>query len=122
MLTVCIYTMCDFTAIALALAVAGVVVLAVALGVTASTNKQSSKGTDDSTIVGEDDDEVLICMTPSCVEAAAFILQNIDTNIDPCTDFYNFTCGNWAMRNIVPAGMHIKTHSIKHYRFYLAAS
>ena len=115
--------MCDFAAIALALAVAGVVVLAVALGVTASTNKQSSKGTDDSTIVSEDDDdEVLICMTPSCVEAAAFILQNIDTNIDPCTDFYNFTCGNWAMRNIVPAGMHIKTHSIKHYRFYLAAS
>lgn len=41
------------------------------------------------------------------MEAAAFILQNIDPDIDPCTDFYNFTCGKWAMKNVVPTGMYL---------------
>lgn len=88
-----------FLGIALVLAVAAVVALAVALGFSLSADKQSSTG-----VPSKNNSDVDICLTPSCVEAAAFILQNIDPGIDPCTDFYNFTCGKWAMKNIVPAG------------------
>ena len=87
-------------AIGLVLALAAVVALAVALGFSLSTtDKQSSKG-----VPSKNTSDTEICLTPSCVEAAAFILQNIDPDIDPCTDFYNFTCGKWAMKNIVPPG------------------
>jgi hypothetical protein len=90
-----------FPGIALVLALAAVVALAVALGLSLSgaEDKQSSKG-----VPGKNNSDVEVCMTASCVEAAAFILQNIDPDIDPCNDFYNFTCGRWAMKNIVPAG------------------
>ena len=95
--------------------------LAVAVGVTALMDKQSSKSASDpaSNNVGGDhggnvggdvgggNDPTEVCLTPSCVKAAAFILQNIDPDIDPCTDFYNFTCGNWAMKNVVPAGTYL---------------
>ena len=68
------------------LAVAAMVVLAVALGFSLSTtDKQSSKG-----VPSKNNSDIEVCLTPSCVEAAAFILQNIDPSIDPCTDFYNF--------------------------------
>ena len=83
--------------VALALAIAAIIALAVAVGFTASLERRSSASGNDT--------DLEVCLTPSCVEAAAFILQNIDTDVDPCADFYNFTCGKWAMKNNVPEGM-----------------
>ena len=81
-------------AILLVLLIGAVIALAVAIGFVVMLDRESSKSESDTQI----------CLTPSCVEAAAFILENIDTDIDPCEDFYNFTCGKWAMKNNVPAG------------------
>jgi len=33
------------------------------------------------------------CLTPGCYEASKRILTRMDLNIDPCEDFYQFTCG-----------------------------
>ena len=33
------------------------------------------------------------CLTPACVSAAADILKRIDKTVDPCEDFYKFSCG-----------------------------
>lgn len=85
---------------AFVLALVGLVALGAALGVTVTVGRQSVSNGDH----GNGDGDTEVCLTTSCVEAAAFILQNIDTDIDPCTDFYNFTCGKWAMKNVVPAG------------------
>ena len=71
------------------LALVGLVALGVALGVTATASKQSASGGGGRN--GDGDTE--ICLTASCVEAASFILHNINPDVDPCTDFYNFTCG-----------------------------
>ena len=37
-----------------------------------------------------------VCQTDACFDAAAKILGAMDEEVDPCEDFYNFTCGNWA--------------------------
>lgn len=39
-----------------------------------------------------------ICSTPECLKAAQDILADIDLNADPCSDFYQYTCGSWQKR------------------------
>ncbi|TFK13890.1 Membrane metallo-endopeptidase-like 1 [Platysternon megacephalum] len=43
-----------------------------------------------------------ICTTPGCVTAAARILQNMDPTTEPCTDFYQYACGGWLNRHVIP--------------------
>nr|XP_035945490.1 membrane metallo-endopeptidase-like 1 isoform X6 [Halichoerus grypus] len=43
-----------------------------------------------------------ICTSPGCVMAAARILQNMDPSREPCDDFYQYACGGWLRRHVVP--------------------
>lgn len=43
-----------------------------------------------------------VCNTPGCVMSAAKITSNINANVDPCTDFYEFACGNFIRDTIIP--------------------
>uniref|UniRef100_T1JFA4 Peptidase M13 N-terminal domain-containing protein n=1 Tax=Strigamia maritima TaxID=126957 RepID=T1JFA4_STRMM len=36
-----------------------------------------------------------ICKTPDCLRTSANILEKMDENVDPCQDFYTFSCGMW---------------------------
>ncbi|XP_073661561.1 membrane metallo-endopeptidase-like 1 [Tursiops truncatus] len=42
------------------------------------------------------------CTTPGCVMAAARILQNMDPSKKPCDDFYQYACGGWLQRHVIP--------------------
>ncbi|GIY26782.1 hypothetical protein CDAR_530091 [Caerostris darwini] len=46
-------------------------------------------------LVSDNSSGVNVCLTPGCVKAAAAILSNLDENVDPCDDFYQFSCGGW---------------------------
>lgn len=48
--------------------------------------------------------ESTTCTTPECVKLAATVLSNMDTSVDPCEDFYNYSCGGWDARNLIPSG------------------
>lgn len=47
------------------------------------------------------------CVSPECVQTSSRLLQDIDFEIDPCDDFYEFTCGNWDTN-------HSKSAPLKH--------
>ncbi|XP_078040555.1 M13 family metallopeptidase neprilysin 2 isoform X2 [Augochlora pura] len=43
-----------------------------------------------------------VCYTPECVHTASRILKNMDTEIEPCDDFYDFACGGFLEATNVP--------------------
>ncbi|XP_051482633.1 neprilysin [Apus apus] len=43
-----------------------------------------------------------VCKTPDCIKSAARILQNMDSTAEPCNDFYQYACGGWLKRNVIP--------------------
>jgi len=45
-----------------------------------------------------------VCMSPTCIDAASSLRKAMDTSVDPCEDFYKYSCGNWEETNIIPEG------------------
>ena len=41
-------------------------------------------------------------MTKDCVTAAARIISSMDASIDPCDNFYGFTCGGFIDNTKIP--------------------
>lgn len=46
--------------------------------------------------------------------AASMLLQSMDTRADPCEDFYQFTCGNWAVPRLLPENAPLSWFSERH--------
>ena len=45
-----------------------------------------------------------VCVSEACLDLAVQIKGAMDESVDPCEDFYNFTCGNWPFFNHIPEG------------------
>ncbi|KAI8327024.1 hypothetical protein EDC96DRAFT_581015 [Choanephora cucurbitarum] len=37
-----------------------------------------------------------VCNTTACIAASEYILAHVDLTVDPCSDFYQYTCGSWV--------------------------
>ncbi|KAJ8982237.1 hypothetical protein NQ317_013539 [Molorchus minor] len=44
------------------------------------------------------------CLNKTCVHIASNILESMDTSVDPCDDFYSYSCNGWAEANPIPDG------------------
>ncbi|RHZ84461.1 hypothetical protein Glove_81g81 [Diversispora epigaea] len=42
------------------------------------------------------------CLTPDCVLISAQILSDMDLSVDPCDDFFQYSCGGWKKSHIIP--------------------
>jgi len=42
------------------------------------------------------------CVTPGCIGTAHMLLQNMNASVDPCDDFYQFACGGFEERVVIP--------------------
>ncbi|XP_071840428.1 endothelin-converting enzyme homolog isoform X2 [Apostichopus japonicus] len=70
----------------------------------------NSQSTDCALSAKEEDGNV--CLTPTCVQAAADMLSRMDRSVDPCEDFYQYACGGWIKNNIIPEDQ--TSHGIFH--------
>ncbi|XP_003218224.1 neprilysin isoform X1 [Anolis carolinensis] len=43
-----------------------------------------------------------ICKTSDCIKSAARIIADMDPTAEPCENFYQFACGGWLKKNIIP--------------------
>ena len=43
-----------------------------------------------------------ICLSKECVAASHKLFQNMDVRINPCDDFYEFSCGNFIKEATIP--------------------
>ncbi|XP_029824984.2 neprilysin-4-like [Ixodes scapularis] len=43
-----------------------------------------------------------MCKTEACKERAKMMLDSMDQTEDPCTDFYEYACGNWKKTHEIP--------------------
>jgi len=82
----------------LAVAVLVCVGLVVALVVVSTT--KNNKGDAERQISARLDADV--CMTEGCIGAAHMLLQNMNRTADPCDDFYEFSCGGFEKRVVIP--------------------
>ena len=48
------------------------------------------------------DIQVKSCNTEKCQQVKNYILNSMDESVDPCEDFYKFSCGNWTKHNPIP--------------------
>ncbi|XP_049605007.1 phosphate-regulating neutral endopeptidase PHEX [Syngnathus scovelli] len=53
-------------------------------------------------VVSQRSKQQQFCLTPECIEAAGAILSKMDKSVDPCEDFYMFSCGGWLENNPIP--------------------
>lgn len=43
------------------------------------------------------------CSSSSCLEVAGAIMQNLNESVDPCKDFFQYSCGTWIKDNPIPS-------------------
>ena len=43
-----------------------------------------------------------ICLSKECIDSSYQLLNNMDLNVDPCEDFYKFSCGNYIRETVIP--------------------
>ncbi|XP_078493279.1 phosphate-regulating neutral endopeptidase PHEX [Ciona intestinalis] len=64
-------------------------------------------------VLGANNFNASICMTPECVSTAAYYMNKIDFTVDPCNDFYDYSCGRWFKETKIPASKgHYLTYTV----------
>lgn len=43
-----------------------------------------------------------LCLTEGCIDAAHMIMKNMKRSVEPCSDFYEFACGGFEERVVIP--------------------
>ena len=44
------------------------------------------------------------CLSKKCVKASNYVIDYLDEKINPCEDFYQFSCGKWLENIQIPSG------------------
>ncbi|XP_076472675.1 neprilysin-1-like [Babylonia areolata] len=50
-----------------------------------------------------------MCVSSTCVSTAAQLMAAMDQEADPCQDFFQYACGGWNRRHVIPEDQHSYT-------------
>lgn len=50
------------------------------------------------------DEGDVVCVNKKCVEASSRMNEYMDSRVNPCDDFYQFSCGKWLENVQIPSG------------------
>ena len=51
----------------------------------------------------ETNDEKRHCSSDACLEVAAALKQDMNESVDPCENFFQYSCGGWIKNNPIPS-------------------
>jgi len=69
------------------------------------TNQQNEEKTDQGaagSLFRQAEPGSRVCLTRGCVKAAAGLVETMDETADPCSDFYQFSCGGFIEKTVIP--------------------
>jgi len=81
-----------------------IIVLALAITLGVERNQNNPTNPDQVTMNNDTTTSSDICLTVECVELSSQISSSLDPSIDPCEDFYQFSCKGFRDEAIIPFG------------------
>ncbi|XP_015126328.1 membrane metallo-endopeptidase-like 1 [Diachasma alloeum] len=57
-----------------------------------------------------------VCLTEECQEIAQMYAETMNETVDPCENFYKYSCGGWASKNLIPDYVAFWDRSISTHR------
>ena len=54
-----------------------------------------------------------VCQSDACFDLSVQIKGSMNEDVDPCEDFYNFTCGNWDIYNHITQGIWLRMSEVQ---------
>lgn len=70
--------------------------------ITAYVNSASMPNNEILNKVNEVDSNDNICTTDTCAKESAIMLNSLDDSVNPCENFYEFACGNYIRKTVLP--------------------
>ena len=69
-----------------------------------NNDKHSNSSGDNSSHAARCSQADTFCLSDQCMLVASAIHQSLNKQADPCEDFYEYACGGWLKRNLMPSG------------------
>lgn len=69
------------------------------------TVKKDEGETDGKTCKDTKTEEQSYCSLSTCLEVAGAVKQDMNETVDPCEDFFQYSCGNWIKNNPIPTSV-----------------